>query len=65
MIINEQAVFRHINTGNAYQVIAIGDLESNCQAMVVYRAMFGNHRVWIRPKSEFEDGRFEYIGRIM
>ena len=46
----------HIKSGNEYRVIAIGLIEATLHLCVVYDDKKGN--AWIRPKPEFDDGRF-------
>ena len=53
-------MYRHIKTGNVYEVICNAYLESTGELMVVYRGAITGGR-WIRPASEFCDGRFERI----
>jgi hypothetical protein len=45
--------------GGWYTVVALGVVESDLTPAVVYRSRGG--RVWIRPLSEFLDGRFERL----
>lgn len=52
---------RHIKRGSEYDVIGEATLQTSTpledmRLMVVYRADDG--KLWVRPKSEFEDGRF-------
>ena len=55
--------YAHYKKSDRYTVIAIGYLESSpTEEYVVYRAAYGEHAVWIRPRKEFEssvthDGR--------
>ena len=51
-----QPTHLHIKSGNEYRVIAIGLIEATLHPCVVYDDKKGN--VWIRPKPEFDDGRF-------
>lgn len=55
----EQAVviggrYRHFK-GNEYEVIAVGKHSETEQQMVVYRALYGDREVWVRPFSMFTD----------
>ena len=57
--------------GNEYEVIALATHSETGERMVVYRALYGNGGVWVRPadmwnESVERDGktykRFTYIG---
>lgn len=62
--------YRHFK-GNEYEVIDIALCSETQQPYVIYRALYGEHGLWIRPQAMFEelierDGkrmpRFAYIG---
>ncbi len=62
--------YRHYK-GREYEIIGIGKHSETLEELVVYRALYGNHQLWIRPKDMFfekilKDGkeilRFEYVG---
>lgn len=62
--------YRHYK-GNEYQVIFVATHSESLEPMVVYRALYGEDGVWVRPASMWnekisKDGktvkRFEYIG---
>ena len=62
--------YRHFK-GNEYEVIAIARHSETCEEMVVYKALYGDGGMWVRPakmwNEEVErDGkafkRFTYIG---
>lgn len=40
--------YRHFK-GNEYEVIAIARHSEDESPMVVYRALYGDHGVWVRP----------------
>ena len=40
--------YRHFK-GNEYEVISIARHSETTEPMVVYRAMYGDHGVWVRP----------------
>ena len=62
--------YRHFK-GNEYEVLFIAHHSETMEDMVVYRAMYGEKEVWVRPASMWnetveKDGesflRFTYIG---
>ena len=62
--------YRHFK-GNEYEVIGIANHSETLQKMVVYRALYGEKEIWVRPAEMWNeeitcDGktfkRFEYIG---
>jgi len=63
-------IYRHYK-GNQYEVIGFAKHSETLEDMVVYKALYGEHGVWVRPLSMWDnpinvDGktvkRFEYIG---
>ncbi len=61
--------YRHFK-GNEYEVVEIAHHSETQEAMVVYRALYGERGLWVRPLEMFfetieRDGktlqRFEYI----
>ena len=62
--------YRHFK-GKEYEVIGIAKHSESLEEMVVYRQLYGEHGLWVRPASMWEetverDGkiyqRFTYIG---
>ena len=62
--------YRHFN-GNYYQVMGVAHHSETMEEMVVYRALYGEHGLWVRPAAMWSetidrDGyhgpRFQYIG---
>lgn len=62
--------YRHFK-GNEYEVIGVANHSETMEEMVVYRALYGEHGLWVRPASMWSeiverDGkscqRFIYIG---
>lgn len=51
--------FTHLNTGKVYQVVNLAYRESDLEVVVVYRDESMVH--WVRPLSEFMDGRFQQL----
>lgn len=62
--------YRHFK-GGEYEVIGVAKDSESCEPMVVYRALYGEGGLWVRPAAMFletleRDGkgfaRFEFIG---
>lgn len=62
--------YRHFK-GGEYQVIGLAKHSETGEPMVVYRALYGEGGLWVRPEAMFagaveRDGltfaRFEYVG---
>lgn len=62
--------YRHFK-GNEYEVIGIAKHSETLEEMVVYKALYGENGLWVRPASMWSeeitrDGktfkRFQYIG---
>ena len=62
--------YRHFK-GNEYEVLYLAKHSETLEPMVVYRALYGEHGVWVRPASMWNetverDGktyqRFTYMG---
>ena len=62
--------YRHFK-GNEYEVLCIAKYSETLEPMVVYKALYGEGGIWVRPASMWNetverDGktfkRFEYIG---
>ena len=62
--------YRHFK-GNMYEVVGVAKHSETLEEMVVYRALYGEGGLWVRPASMWNetverDGktfkRFEYIG---
>ena len=63
-------IYQHFK-GNRYEVIGLANHSETMEPMVVYRALYGEFGLWVRPASMWEetverDGktyqRFTYIG---
>ena len=46
--------YRHYK-GNEYEVIGIAKHSETLEDMVVYRALYGEHGLWARPASMWEE----------
>jgi len=58
--------YRHFK-GKKYEVVGIATHSESGEKLVVYRDLWKNHELWVRPLNmfvELVDGkpRFEYIG---
>ena len=62
--------YRHFK-GNMYEVLGFAKNSETCEEMVIYRALYGENDVWVRPSSMWNetverDGkiykRFEFAG---
>jgi hypothetical protein len=53
-----QSVWRHVKRGSTYIVDGFCTIEATMERGVIYTSMT-DERVWVRPVSEFTDGRFE------
>ena len=62
--------YRHFK-GNEYEVLFVGKHSETLEELVVYRALYGEKQVWVRPASMWNetierDGktvlRFTYLG---
>lgn len=64
----ERGRYRHYK-GNEYDVIGIAHHSETEEPLVVYRALYGEKGLWVRPLAMFdgvlEDGikRFVYVGK--
>ena len=58
--------YRHFK-GNTYEILCIATHSETMEPMVVYRALYGEHKTWVRParmwNEEVSDGvkRFTHI----
>jgi hypothetical protein len=63
--------YRHYKRGTEYELVGIAKHSETLEEMVVYRALYGEHELWVRPLKMFVedveiDGkkvpRYEFIG---
>lgn len=55
--------YRHFK-GGKYKVLAIGQDSESLVSVVVYQALYGDHKIWVRPKEMF-DGFVERNGQLI
>ncbi len=62
--------YRHFK-GNEYEVIGIANHSETLEKMVVYRALYGEGEIWVRPAEMWNEEitregktfkRFQYVG---
>ena len=67
----EKGIYRHYK-GKLYELVDVANHSETLEKMVVYRALYGEKELWVRPASmwnekvnvdEKEVVRFEYIGK--
>ena len=46
--------YRHFK-GNCYEVIGVGRHSETMEEMVVYRALYGEHGLWVRPAATWTE----------
>lgn len=61
-MIKTKTKYRHFK-GNEYEVLAIATHSETLEKMVVYRALYGEGGIWVRPLEMFE-GTVERDGRV-
>lgn len=63
--------YRHFK-GNLYEVIGVARHSETQEEMVVYRALYGEYGLWVRPaamwtetvdRDGYQGPRFQYIGK--
>lgn len=50
----EPGKYRHYK-GNEYEVLAIGKHSETLEDLVIYRALYGEHGIWARPLSMWNE----------
>lgn len=62
--------YRHFK-GNLYEVLGVAHHSETMEEMVVYRALYGERGLWVRPAAMWEETidregyhgpRFQYVG---
>ena len=47
--------YRHARTGNEYEVIEVARHSETLEELVVYRALYGQRGLWVRPLAMFTE----------
>ncbi len=47
-------IYRHYR-GGRYEVVGVVRHSETCEPMVLYRALYGDHGLWVRPFAMFEE----------
>lgn len=55
--------YRHFK-GNEYEVIGMGTHSETGESLVIYRALYGNFQLWVRPATMWTD-MVEYHGKTV
>ena len=50
----EKGIYRHYK-GNLYELVDIANHSETLEKMVVYRALYGDKELWVRPLSMWEE----------
>lgn len=56
--------YRHFRNGKLYRFVTFATIEATGEEAVVYQAMYGDHRYWIRPRANFFE-EVEYEGKMV
>ena len=60
----ELGKYRH-SKGNYYEVLGVVIHSETLEEMVLYKALYGEQLLWVRPLAMFlEKGRFTYLGAV-
>lgn len=54
--------YRHLKSGHCYRVITEALIEATLDRVVIYQSIEQPEHVWVGPKAQFYDGRFEFLG---
>jgi len=66
----QTGLYRHYK-GNEYEVIEVARHSETLEELVVYRALYGERGLWVRPRAMFSEAveldgrsvpRFQYVG---
>jgi hypothetical protein len=48
-------IYSHFKTGNTYEIIAFAKHSETLEDMIVYKALYGEGGIWVRPSTMFTD----------
>ena len=66
----KKGIYKHYK-GNRYELLEVATHSETMEKMIVYKALYGNGEVWVRPASMWNEEveingkkvlRFEYVG---
>lgn len=57
----KKGIYRHYK-GNRYELLAVATHSETLEKMVVYKALYGNEEVWVRPAGMWNE-RVMYNGK--
>lgn len=63
--VRNEHYYRHLRNQKVYRMLFTGLDTKDGSEVVIYRACYGEHKICVRDKAEFCDGRFEYIGDLL
>ncbi len=50
----KKGIYQHFK-GNLYEVIGVANHSETLEKMVVYKALYGNFDIWVRPLSSWNE----------
>ena len=62
--LKEEQYYRHFRNGKIYRFVAYATIEATEEEAVVYQAMYGERKLWIRPKANFFED-VEHEGKMV
>lgn len=62
--LTEEQYYRHFRNGKVYRFVTYATIEATEEEAVVYQAMYGERKLWIRPKANFFE-EVEYDGKMV
>lgn len=59
------ALYRHYKNHKTYKVLCEAKHSETGEALVIYEAMYDDHKIWARPKSMFLEDVTDTVGRTV